>query len=368
MKKQSVKDFLGDVKATLKETKDSYIYFAGILVLFIILLSVLADHFLPGVFIVLMLFLVAPFLMALASYFVTTSKNSLDQKQRFFFQLVKQFYRFDSIRIFIPLRNLLLSLLLTFAVLYLSSMGVLIYAFNFDPAAKDIYQQFLSIVNTADYDAAMAFLNNNLSFIDQYSFYPSLLASIGFAFFFSYFLLNRLFFVLLHCNLYNKSKLKVDFIKRKYFEPAFKRQIFRKYTSSLVLPILLLAGLLASASGVLLYLFNGALEPATIILLSILIYIILIFMFYRYLITVYLMLFGKFMEHHAGNLFRESIADIDVMLQNTDLDADNKQRLIEIKALLEAQIKIFELQKETALQKEDEARENAEANKPTSEE
>lgn len=368
MKNNAIKEFRAEIKESLKLTKDNYIYFSGILVLFIILLSISAGYFLPGLFIVLALFLVAPFLMALASYFVTPSKQPLEQKQRFFFRLVKQFFRLDSIRVMIPLRNLLYSLLIGALFLYLSTFGLLLYVIQNVPEASSIYNEFMNILNAGNAELALDFLNSNsdrfLEIIAGYDFYTTLITSLGFAFAFSYLLVKRFFFVFLHVNLFNKTRIKLDYMKQKYFNGQFRWEVFAKYNRLFVFPVFLGAFVLSGGAGIALYLLINNLAAQTAVLFATLIYVLILFAFFRYIIVIYLILFGRFMAINAGNIYRESINDIDITINNSSMSEQEKERLLEVRNLLEAQIRIYEMQKDLAKDQEAKTKEEPQKEEP----
>lgn len=357
----NLKDFFNEVKATIKASKDKYIYLATLLALFVILLSFIFDYFVAGIIVILLYAMVAPFLMAVASYFVAPSKQPLEQKQKYFFRLVRQFYRLDSMRIMIPLRTFLFAVLFSVVGYYLA---VIIAAFTisyFDPSVMTTLEQFALIVqNGGTIEELTTFFNQNIGVLDNYLFGSELFMIFSFVLSFSYMVVKRFFFVYLHINLFNKSKLKVDALKTKYFNRGFKAKMRRLYFPSTA-PIFLLASLLYVGTAIVFYVFLGDVFSHSLILIAAAsIYAIILMLFLPYLLTVNLVMFGLFMEINAIAIYQESIDDINMIIANPNMSNEEKERLIDIKRILEAQKTIYY----ESLKKENE---NSEV-KPTSNE
>lgn len=347
MNEASFKKFFAEVKETLKLTKDSYFYLSLLMVLFVTIISVVLDYYIPGIFIALLLFAVAPLLMALSSYYVAPIKQELEQKQKYFFRLVKQFFRFDSIRIMVPLRTILFAFLFSIIAFYIATSSTIFYAINNDPTVANIYADFLTLIETADYDQALVYLNDNLDFLNSYSFIPLLAMSFTFVFTFVYMLIKRFFFVFIHVNLFTKTRAKVDQIKQKYFNQSFARLVYRKYNLVFILPLLLLAAVISIAIGILVKQFwSESISDIMIVLLTTITFITLVFASLRYIFAVLLVIFGIFMEQYGINIYNESIRDIDLATTNPQMSNEEKQRLGQIRKLLEAQITLVKMEKD----------------------
>ncbi len=340
----SLKSFMKEVKETLKASKDPYIYLAIVLTTFILLLSLVFDYFISGIIVILLYAVVSPFLMAIASYFVAPSKQPLEQKQKYFFRLVKQFYRLDSMRIMIPLRTFLFAALFSMLAYYFAATSVVIYMNNFDPVMLSIIDEFAILVqNGASMDALLEYFNTNTALLQPYLFIAELVMIFTFVLSFSYMLIKRFFFVYLHVNLFTKTRLKVDMLKAKYYNGTFSRTTMRRYYFPSVMIVFILASLAYFATAIPFYILLGDhFNHVLIFVASASIYVIVLALSLPHLLTVNLVLFGMFMEQHALSIYQESIDDINANINNPQLPHQEKQRLSEIKKILEMQKVIFQ--------------------------
>lgn len=350
----NLKQYFNEVKATIKASKDRYIYLAILLTLFVTLLTFVFDYFVSGIIVILLYAVVAPFLMAVASYFVAPTKGGVEQKQKYFFRLVKQFYRLDSMRIMIPLRTFFFALIFSVVSFYFTVFVATFIASSIDPTLINQLEEFtLMIQNGASVEQLTTYFNANIGQINDYIFAAELYMIFAFVLAFSYMLVKRFFFVYMHVNLFDKSKLKIDRLKAKYFNRGFKTKMRQFYFPS-VAPIFMLASVLYLATAILFYIFLGHLFSNVLILIAAAsIYVIVLASFLPYLLTVNLVLFGLFMEINAMAMYQESINDIDVSVANPNLSNEEKERLLEIKKILEMQKVLFHENLKKSNEKED---------------
>jgi len=339
----NLKQFFKEVKETLSATKDHYLSLAALLTVFVILLTFTADYLISGVIIVLLYAAVAPFLLALAAYFMAPTKLPLEQKQKYFFRLVKQFYRLDSMRIMIPLRTFFFAILFSLLTYYLVLVGALSVLSSLDPAASAVITQFSTLIqNGANLEQVGTFFNQNQALLGPYLFASELVMIFAFILSSSYMIVKRFFFVFLHINLFNKSKLKVDMIKTKYFNGAFKRGKMRRFYLPSVAPVFLIASTVYIGAAIGMFLLLGdVFNPVLIFTAAAGLYVITLAFFIRYLLSVNIVLFGLFMEQNAVAIYQESINDIDFSVTNPNMSNEDKERLLEVKRLLELQKTLF---------------------------
>lgn len=338
-----LKQFFKEVRETRAATKDTYIYLAIVLSVFVLLLALIFDYFMSGLIIVLLYAAVSPFLMAVASYFVAPLKQPLEQKQKYFFRLVKQFYRLDSMRIMIPLRTFFFAALFSMATYYVAVIGTVFFLDRFDPTTAGLIEQFAVLVqNGASLEQIMNFFALHEATLQPYLFASELVMVLSFVLSFSYMLIKRFFFVFLHINLYNKSKLKIDVLKAKYYKGSFKRTQVNKFYFPSVAPIFVLASIMYLATAISFYVLLGNLFNIILIFTAAAaIYIITLAFFLPYLLTVNLVLFGQFMEQNAITIFQVSINDITMAITNPNISNEEKEKLIEIRKVLELQKTIY---------------------------
>lgn len=339
--------FLKDVQTTMKETRDSYLIFALLLFGLVTIISLILSFLLPGLIIALVYFVIAPLLLAVISFFIVPTKTELEQKQRYFFRLVRQFFRFNSIRTLLPFRNLIYSGLLAYALGTMTLFVALLIGSNYDPALSVVMEQYYTaVMNEASVTDLNAIINNNLAVIEIYVNIFMIAFNYVFMAIFTYLLTKRFFFVYLHINLFTKTRAKVDYVKAKYYNGAFYRQHVIKNYPFYILPVFLLATVTYFLVTILgqINLINYF-DTLQIILGASIIFVIVLLLFLPYIAGVNLEIFGLFMEKHAGDIFQISINDIEYAITHEELTNEEKEGLINIQNVLVKQKQLVEEEK-----------------------
>lgn len=338
-----LKNFQSDVKETLKATKDSYLIFAIILLAFISLISLVASYLLPFLIIPLLYVVIAPFLLAVVSYFIAPSKQALEQKQKYFFRLVRQYYRLDSLRVLLPFRNVLFPLLISYFVGMVALFIALSYGLTYDAALQTMMDQYSTLlVNQGTVEQLNAVITSNMAVFNYYLPFFIVTMSFVFLLLFTYLLVKRFFFVYVHINLFTKTRYKVDYVKTTLYNGPFYRQHVRGNYLIHVLPIFLFASLLFMATTIFGHLFlQATFDIMQVIVFASALYLLVLFIFIPYFCGVNLVIFGHFMEKYALQIYQTSIDDIEQSVINPNLSNEEKENLLNIKRILEQQKVLF---------------------------
>lgn len=342
-----LKNFQSDVKETLKATKDSYLIFAIILLAFISLISLVASYLLPFLIIPLLYGVIAPFLLAVVSYFIAPSKQALEQKQKYFFRLVRQYYRIDSLRVLIPIRNILLPLIISYFVGITTLFFALSYGMTYDTSLQTMIDQYSTLLaNQGTVEQLNAVITSNMAVFNYYLPYFIVSMSLSFLILFTYLIVKRFFFVYVHINLFTKTRNKVDYVKATLYNGRFYREHVAGNYLVHVLPIFVLASVIFIATTVLGHFYlQATFDIMQVVVLASALFLIVLFVFFHYLCGVNLVIFGHFMEVYALQIYQTSIDDINQSVINPNLSNEEKESLLNIKRILEHQKVLFETER-----------------------